>query len=87
MNICLNWKHLEPWSYLVAQKSDKQNEIRKNITTLEVFEGFLLNVEPNLVFLKIFNTEFDDIIIKFTNKNGRQLEIEDKANLALLVNK
>ena len=72
---------------MVAQKSDKQNEIRKNITTLEVFEGFLLNVEQNLVFLKIFNTEFDDIIIKFTNKNGRQLEIEDKANLALLVNK
>ena len=72
---------------MVAQKSDKQNEIRKNITSLEVFEGFLLNVEPNLVFLKIFNTEFDDIIIKFTNKNGRQLEIEDKANLALLVNK
>ena len=52
-----------------------------------MFEGFLLNAEPNLVFLKIFNTEFDDIIIKFTNKNGRQLEIEDKANLALLVNK
>ena len=51
-----------------------------------MFEGFLLNVEPNLVFFKIFNTEFDDII-KFTNKNGRQLEIEDKANLALLVNK
>lgn len=72
---------------MVAQKSDKQNEIRKNITSLEVFEGFLLNVEPNLVFFKIFNTEFDDIIIKFTNKNGRQLEIEDKANLALLVNK
>lgn len=71
---------------MVAQKSDKQNEIRKNITSLEVFEGFLLNVEPNLVFFKIFNTEFDDII-KFTNKNGRQLEIEDKANLALLVNK
>ena len=70
---------------MVAQKSDKQNEIRKNITSLEVFEGFLLNVEPNLVFFKIFNTEFDDII-KFTNKNGRQLEIEDKANLALLVN-
>ena len=72
---------------MVAEKSDKQNEIRKNITSIEVFEGFLLNVEPNLVFLKIFNTEFDDIIIKFTNKNGRQLEIEDKANLALLVNK
>ena len=72
---------------MVAEKSDKQNEIRKNITSIEVFQGFLLNVEPNLVFLKIFNTEFDDIIIKFTNKNGRQLEIEDKANLALLVNK
>ena len=47
----------------------------------------LLNVEPsNLVFLKTYNSEFDDIIITFTDQNGRPLEIEDKLNLTLLIN-
>ena len=50
--------------------------------------GYVLNIEPsNLVFLKTDNTEFDEIIIKFTDLNGRALEIEDKVNLALLINK
>ena len=49
--------------------------------------AYLLNVEPsNLVFLETYNTEFDEIIT-FTDKNGRLLEIEDKVNLALLINK
>ena len=48
----------------------------------------MLNVEPsNLVFLKTYNTEFDEIIITFTDQNGRPLEIEDKVNLTLLINK
>ena len=42
--------------------------------------------ECNSVFLKTFNTEFDDIII-FTDQNGRPLEMEDKVNLALLISK
>ena len=41
----------------------------------------------NLVFLKIYNTEFDEIIITFNDQNGRPLEIEDKVNLTLLINK
>ena len=50
--------------------------------------AYLLNVEPsNLVFLKIQNNEFDDIIKIFTDQNGRPLEIEDKVNLTLLINK
>ena len=48
----------------------------------------MLNVEPsNLVFLKTYNTEFDEIIITFTDQNDRPLEIEDKVNLTLLINK
>ena len=50
--------------------------------------AYLLNVEPtNLVFLKTYNDEFDEIIITFTDQNGRPLEIEDRVNLALLTNK
>ena len=51
------------------------------------FYAYLLNVEPsNLVFLKTYNTEFDEII-KFRDQDGRPLEIEDKVNLTLLNNK
>ena len=50
--------------------------------------GYLLNVKPNnLVFLKTYNTESDDIKITFTDQNGRPLEVEDKVNLVLLINK
>ena len=49
---------------------------------------FLLNVEPsNLMFLRTYNTEFDKIIITFTDQNSRPLGIEDKINLKLLINK
>ena len=48
----------------------------------------MLNVEPsNLVFLKTYNTEFVEIIITFTDQNGRPLEIADKINLRLVINK
>ena len=50
--------------------------------------AYLLNVVPsNLVFLKTYNTESDEIIITFTNQNGRPLEIEDKVDLTMLINK
>ena len=39
------------------------------------------------MFLNTYNTEFDDMIIRFTGQNGRPLEIEDKVNLKLLINK
>ena len=35
-----------------------------------------MNVEPsNLAFLKTYNTDFDEIIITFTDRNGRSLEV------------
>ena len=48
----------------------------------------MLNFEPSdLVFLKTYNTEVDEIIMIFTDQNGQPLEIEDKVNLTLLINK
>ena len=45
--------------------------------------AYLLNVEPsNLVLLETGKT---DIILTFTNQNGKLLKIEDKVNLALLI--
>ena len=34
----------------------------------------------------MYNTECDEIIIAFTEKNGRPLEIEYKVKLSLLIN-
>ena len=51
-------------------------------------KSYLLNVElSNLVFLETYYTEFDKIIRKFTDQNGRPLEIDNKVNLTLLINK
>ena len=50
--------------------------------------AYLLNVESsNLVFLKTYNNEFDEIIITFTDQIGKPLETEDKVDLTLLINK
>ena len=48
--------------------------------------AYMFNVEPrNLVFLKTCNTEFDEIIITFTDQNSGPLKIEDKVNFTLLI--
>ena len=48
----------------------------------------MLNIEQsNLVFLKVYNTEFDEIIIRFTEQNDRPLEIEETVNLTLFIDK
>ena len=73
---------------LVYNQYQQKSEVLYTFTPNK-FYGYLLNVEPNnyLVLLKTYNTEFDEVIITFTNQNGRLLEVEDKVNLALLINK
>ena len=38
------------------------------------------------MYLKTYNSEFDKVIIKFMDKDGRSLKIEDKFNLTLVIN-
>ena len=40
-----------------------------------------------MVFLETYNTGFDGVTLTFADQNGRALEIEDKVNLTLLINK
>ena len=48
--------------------------------------GSLLEVSPKShVFLKKFNSEFQEIKIWFTDQNSRPLEVEDKINLTLII--
>ena len=39
------------------------------------------------MFLKTYNTEFDDMAITCEDQHGRPLEIEDKVRLARLIDK
>ena len=72
---------------LVENQYQQMSEVLYTFTPNKSY-AYLLNVEPsNLVFLKTYDTEFDEIIITFANQNVRPLEREDKVNLALLINK
>ena len=49
--------------------------------------GQLISISPNsLIFLKTMNTEFSEIEIWFTDQNNNSLEIEDNANISLIIN-
>ena len=48
--------------------------------------GSLLKTSPtNHIFLKTFNSEYDEIKVWFTDQNSQQLEIEDRINLTMVI--
>ena len=48
--------------------------------------GSLLEISPtNRIFLKTFNSEYQDIRVWFTGQNSQPLEIEDRINLTLVI--
>ena len=70
---------------LVDNQYQQKSEVLYTFTPNK-FYAYLLNDEPsNLLFLKTYNTEFDEIIVIFMNQNGKPLEIEDKVNLTFLL--
>ena len=48
--------------------------------------GSLLDSSPsNHIFLKTFNSEYDEIIVWFIDQNSKPLEIEDRINLTMVI--
>ena len=48
--------------------------------------GSLLKFSPaNHIFLKTFNSEYDEIKVRFKNQNSQPLEIEDRINLTMVI--
>ena len=73
--------------YLVDKQYQEKSEVLYTFTPNKSYM-YQLNVElGDLVFLEIYDTEFYEIIITFTDKNGGLLEIENNVNLRLLVNR
>ena len=88
-----NVSSLEVVKVVLVQCNLADNQYQQKFDVLYTFTpkksyGHLLNIEPkNLVFLKTYNTVFDDITITFTDQNGRLLQIEEKVNFTLLIKK
>ena len=74
-----NIPSLEVTEVILVQCNLVDNQYQQKPEVLHTFTpnrsyAYLLNVEPsNLVFLKTYNTEFDETIITFTDQNGRLL--------------
>ena len=48
--------------------------------------GSLLEISPaNHIFLKTFNSEYDEIKVCFTDQNSQPLEVEDRINLTMVI--
>ena len=48
--------------------------------------GSLLEVSPtNHIFLKTFNSEFQEVKVWFTDQTSKPLELEDKINKTLII--
>ena len=46
----------------------------------------LLGISPsNNMFLKTFNSEYDEIIVWLTDQNSKPLETEDRINLTMVI--
>ena len=72
---------------LVYNQYQQMSEVLYTFTLNKSY-AYLLNIElRNLVLLKTYDIEFDEIIEKFTDRNSRPLEIKTKVDLILFINK
>ena len=83
--------HLEIVELVLVHCNLVNNDYQQHSRILYTFVpnkpfGSLLETSPtNHVFLKTFNSEFQEISIWFTDQNSMPLEVEDKINLTLII--
>ena len=86
-----NVPHLEMKEVILVHCNMVNNDYRQDSQVLYTFIpnksfGSLLDVSPsNHIFLKTFNSEYDEIIVWFTDQNSKPLEIEDRINLTMVI--
>ena len=86
-----NVPHLEIFELVLIHCNLVNNNYRQNSRILytfvpnKPFGSLLLISSPNHIFLKTFNSEFQEITVWFADQNSRPLEVEDKINLTLIV--
>ena len=86
-----NVPHLEVVEVILVHCNLLNNDYQQNSRILYTFIpnkafGSLLEIPlTNHVFLKTFNSEFQEIKIWFTDQTSKPLEVEDKVNVTLII--
>ena len=86
-----NVPHLEVVELVLVHCNFVNNDYQQDSRILYTFVsnktfGSLLEISPtNHVFLKTFNSEFQEIKIWFTDQTSTQLEVEDRINITLII--
>ena len=83
--------HLEITEVVLVHCNTVNNDYQQDLRVLYAFVpnkpfGSLLEISPTYhIFLKTFNSEYDEIIEWFTDQNSQVLEIEDRINLTMVL--
>ena len=86
-----NVPHLEVVELVLLHCNLVNNDYQQDSRILYTFVpnkpfGNLLEISPTShIFLKIFNSEFQEIKVWFTDQTSKPLEVEDKINLTLII--
>ena len=88
-----NVPHLEIIEVVLVHCNMVNNDCQQDSRVLDTFVpnksfGSLLDISPSIhIFLKTFNSEYDEIIVSFTDQNSKPLEIENRVNLTIVIKK
>ena len=86
-----NVPHLEMTEVVLVHCNIANNYYQQDSRVLYRFVpnkpfGILLEISPtNHIFLKTFNSEYNEIKVYFTDQNSQPLEMEDRINLAMVI--
>ena len=86
-----NVPHLEITEVVLVHCNIVNNDYQQDSRVLYTFVpnkpfGSLSEISPtNHIFLKTFNSEYDEIKVWFTDQNSQPLEIEDRINLTMVI--
>ena len=86
-----NVPHLEINEVILVHCNIVNNDYQQDSRVLYTFVpnkpfGSLLEISPtNHIFLKTFNSEYDEIKVWFTDQNSQSSEIEDRINLTMVI--
>ena len=87
-----NVPHLEIVELVLVHCNLVNNDYQQDSRILFTFVpnksfGRLLEISPtNQVFLKTFNSKFQEVKIWLTDQTSKPLELEDKINITLIIN-
>ena len=80
-----NVPHLEIVELVLVHFIHVNNDYQQDSRILYRFGSLLEISQTNHIFLKTFNSEFQDIKVWFTDQTSKPLEVEDKISVTLII--